>query len=749
MKRLFSSRLTGPLLVIIFILFANGLYLLHLTNPNPVNTQSGLATSSSRFIKGEDTIDPNDGTTTQALGHLAANDLLHGHMPWWNYNEQVGAPLMGDMQSASLFPLTLILELSNGLLYFHIILELIAGLATYFLLKKLGLRRFSAVTFGIVFGLNGAFAWFGSPNFNPIAFLPLLVLGIEIVYDSAIHQKKRGWILITCALALSLYAGFPEEAYLDGLLAGLWFLARLIQIRHTYWRQFLLKSVTGAIVGLLLAAPLLIAFLSYINHAFIGDHAGLADTYLPYLSLPMLVFPYIYGQVYNFPNYDPTGRLGIIWGNVGGYITLSLIFFAAMSLFDKSRRLLKYILLAWVLLLASRIYGLPVFDHVLNLIPGMSKVAVYRYSEPALEFAGIMLAAFGFDKLIRSKIVAKRPVAIVCVSLLVISFVLVLVAMKQENLIKLAPHHHLIFLAVLVWSLGGLALIALSLLGPFRYRRFICSAVVIADAMVMFMVPQFSAPRTIIIDTTPVSFLQSHLGNYRFFSLGPIQPNYGSYYNIASIDTNNLPLAKRWTNFMTKSLDPAVNPASFDGADAPSSGSLSPKDIFLSRIKSYEYVGVKYLATFPDTLTASEVTKANLKSVFNSPVSSIYQLPNPEPYFSINSSSCQITKIYNKASLSVDCKKPASLVRREIYSSGWKAKTGNTNLAIKQSGPLFQSVELPAGVHTINFNYLPPHIYIGLILFITGLVFTIFIYLKSPLQNYILKQIESSPNFKK
>jgi hypothetical protein len=747
MKRLLSSRLTGPLLVFIFILLSNGIYLVHFSNPNPVNTQSGLATSSSQFIKGEDTIDPNDGTTTQALGHLAANDILHGHMPWWNYDEQVGAPLMGDMQSASLFPLTLILELSNGLLYFHIILELIAGIATYFLLKKLGLRRLTAVTFGVAFGLNGAFAWFGSPNFNPIAFLPLLILGIEIAYDQAIHEKKRGWLLITCALALSLYAGFPEEAYLDGLLAGLWFVARLIQIRHTYWKQFLLKGAVGAVVGLLLAAPLLIAFLSYINHAFIGDHAGLADTYLPYLSLPMLVFPYIYGQVYNFQSYDPTGRLGIIWGNVGGYITLSLIFFAGISLFDKSRRLLKYILLAWILLLAARIYGLPVFDHILNLIPGMSKVAVYRYSEPALEFAAIMLAAFGFDKIIKAKRVVKKQVIMVCSTLLVISVILALVAMKQEDLIKLAPHHHLIFLAVFAWSLIGLVLIILALLSSYRYRGLICSAVIIADVMVMFMIPQLSAPRTIKVDTSPVSFFHNHLGTYRMFSLGPIQPNYGSYYGIASIDTNNLPLAKNWTNYMTKSLDPAVNPASFDGVDAPSPGNLSPKDVFLSRIKSYEYVGVKYLATFPDTLSATEISKADLKPVFNSTVASIYKLPDPQAYFS--SSSCQVTKVYNKASLIVNCIKPGSLLRREIYSPGWSAKIGNTSLAVKQSGPLFQSVEIPAGKYTIDFNYLPPHIYIGLILFLIGIIITLFIYLNAPLKGYVLRQIESSPNFKK
>ena len=52
-------------------------------------------------------IDPNVGFITQSLGHLAALDILHGHLPWWNYFEGLGQPLAGEMQSAALFPLTL------------------------------------------------------------------------------------------------------------------------------------------------------------------------------------------------------------------------------------------------------------------------------------------------------------------------------------------------------------------------------------------------------------------------------------------------------------------------------------------------------------------------------------------------------------------------------------------------------------------------------------------------------------------
>src|ERR1035437_8473724 len=112
MHRLLKSRFAGPIIIISFVLLANIIFLSGLTNENPFNIRSELfVTSSKQIINGQDTLDPNDGTITQALGHTAAEQVLHGHMPWWNYDEQVGAPLAGDMQSAALFPLTLILSL--------------------------------------------------------------------------------------------------------------------------------------------------------------------------------------------------------------------------------------------------------------------------------------------------------------------------------------------------------------------------------------------------------------------------------------------------------------------------------------------------------------------------------------------------------------------------------------------------------------------------------------------------------------
>jgi hypothetical protein len=721
LKRLLRSRFGGPIIIIVAVLLANALYIVRFTNPNPINTQTGLLISQSKLRGGINTIDPNDGTTTQALGHAAASQLLHGHLPWWNYDEQVGAPLAGDMQSAAFFPLTFVLALGSGLLYFHITLEIIAGIATYLLLIRLGLRKITAVTFGIIFALNGTFAWFGSPNFNPVAFLPLLILGIEVAYDKAVHKQKRGWLLIVIALAFSLYAGFPEVAYLDGLLAGLWAAVRLIQLRHGVWRTFLAKLLGGALVGLLIASPILIAFLGYLHHAYIGDHATLANAAAGYTGLPMLIFPYIFGTIGGYSSFDPSGTLPVIWGNVGGYVTLPLIFFTLIGLFGKSWRFLKIFLAAWILIMIARAYGLPGLSHVLNLIPGLSKVAIYRYVQPSVEFAAVVLAAFGFEQVVLSKKNNWRHVYLTTACLVLLSGLLLAVANKQERLLHTAPHHALILLGSLAWSVGCLTAIIVSLRGSLKYRKIICSVVLVADAMLMFATPQLSALRTAKIDTKPVAFLQSHLSSYRAFSLGPLQPNYGSYYGIASINTNNLPLSRNWTDYITRSLDPAANPAAFSGADPTKPGVVSPKDAFLTNLDAYRYLGVKYLITSPHLLSKTDVHTTDLKLVSTSPAGKIYELPDPQPYFEITKGACSITPL-NKAKLTVHCNQPAQLLRRELYSPGWSAKADNLPLAVTRNGPLFQSVKIPHGNYTVYFNYLPPYMFIGLAMFTVGVL---------------------------
>ena len=228
-SRLRGSRLrlsadTWALLAIVAaVVVANLPYLLGFLDPNPLDHRSGLTSAiTAGWLAGKPTIDPSNGFTSQAIGHLAALDVLHLRLPWWNPYEATGMPLLGETQAAALFPPTLLTAFSNGQLYEHVLLEMIAGICTYRLLRRIRVTRPAAIAGGIAFALNGKFAWFADATVNPLPFLPMLLLGIERAFEMTRARRRGGWRLIAVAGALTVYAGFPEVAYIDVLMAVFW-----------------------------------------------------------------------------------------------------------------------------------------------------------------------------------------------------------------------------------------------------------------------------------------------------------------------------------------------------------------------------------------------------------------------------------------------------------------------------------------------------------------------------------------------
>ncbi|HZC05085.1 MAG TPA: hypothetical protein VE338_05535, partial [Ktedonobacterales bacterium] len=398
--------------------------LLGLTHPDALGYTAALGTTTPGFAPGYSTIDPNIGFTSQALGTQAAQQWFSGHVPWWNPYEGVGMPLAGEMQSAAFFPLTLLLIAPWGQTVFHLCLQIIAGVATYYLLRQLRLSRTAALTGAVLFEFNGVFAWLANAVVNPIPFLPLLLLGVERAFVSAhaatpadetpadetpAGERTRlplarglwrvateGWVWIAIALALSLVAGFPEVAFLDGLLAVVWVVARLIALRGWLARgRFALKVGIGFVVGAALTAPLLVAFVQYLREANSGLHTlGTSALDLPPLTLVQLVHPYVYGAI---SQYTLIPGLLIAWGNIGGYLGATVAFLALMGVFARRELTLRLALATWIALAIGRTMGVEPFAFLMNKIPLMNTVAVYRYINASWIMAAIILAAFALD----------------------------------------------------------------------------------------------------------------------------------------------------------------------------------------------------------------------------------------------------------------------------------------------------------------------------------------------------------------
>src|SRR3954451_18591395 len=503
------------------VVIANSPSLLGVVDANPLGPRSGLVSSATPgWLPGERAADPNDGFASQALGHRAALDWIHLRTPWWNPYEGTGAPLAGEMQSGALFPPTLLTMFPNGQLYERVLLEILAGLASYLLLRRLSLGRWASATAGIAFALNGTFAWLAHAPINAVAMLPAMLLGVELAYSASLTGRRGGWWLIALTGAASFYAGFPELTYIGGLLGVCWFAWRCGCLHREHVHAFARKAACGAIVAVLLSAPLLVASLGYVAEASLGGHSGsrAGDTHLPGHALSQLVLPYVYGPIFAFG--DPELRLTEIWGHVGGFLSTSLLVLAVVGLFSRGRRGLRLMLLGWIVLTLARIYGEPhLLSEVIGLLPGMSRVAFYRYGMPALELAVIVLAAIGLDEVARGRVPHRRLAGVTSIMVAAVA-VAAVGARPLAGQLGGGFSDHRYLAGSAAWGAATvLAVAGAAMLRDARARICLASLVVAVDALVLFALPQGSSPRAVSVDLAPVRFLQRHLGTSRFFTL--------------------------------------------------------------------------------------------------------------------------------------------------------------------------------------------------------------------------------------
>ena len=106
----------------------------------------------------------------------ASREIRQGRLPLWDPHAWAGAPLLGNPQSALLFPLTAltyILPLPLALTLISILKVPAAGLAMYGLLRLIALRPLAALVGALSFMLSGPLVvWLQWPYATTIVFFP-------------------------------------------------------------------------------------------------------------------------------------------------------------------------------------------------------------------------------------------------------------------------------------------------------------------------------------------------------------------------------------------------------------------------------------------------------------------------------------------------------------------------------------------------------------------------------------------------
>lgn len=656
-RRCVASPDALPLAVVVaIVVLANSPVLSGAVTNNPLQLFAGLTSAPlHQLLPGQPTIDPNAGTTAQALGHLVTSDWIRGHIPWWNPYEGLGMPLAGEMQSGAFFPPVALISSPFGFALLRMVLETTAGVSTYLLARRLGLVRAAAATAAVAFELCGTFAWFDHAAANPVAFLPMGLLGIERARRAAISGRRRGWELLAVAMAGSLLAGFIEVSYIDGLLVGVWALVRLGSLEGQQRWRLVTKSVTGAAVAVVIAAPALVSFGDFLAHANVGGHSGVFSHYaLPPAGLIQLVLPYGLGPIFGLQDKaNPTLMAGL-WGDVGGYLAPALITAAVIGVGGRRLRPLRVALALWTAIALAKTFGFPVIAGAVTHLPLLSSIAFYRYAPPSWEMAVAMLAAFGIDDIATTS-ASRRLVLGAGIG----TGAVVLAATGGAWPIlssSTGTHPHLYVVVSAVLGIAGVVVVARAglacttrrpvhersgrgtrfsrLSGPAgvdepsggatrpgagstrsraggtrsrdggtqsragahgRRAAAFAAGAVAGEALVLFAAPFASAPRPAPVDLAAVRYLQAHVGLDRVTTLGPLHPNFGSMFQIPEIGVSDLPVPSAYTSYVHSHLATNLGTLPFTGTTTAHPAEGGPGQQLTEHLQAYEAVGVRYV----------------------------------------------------------------------------------------------------------------------------------------------------------
>jgi len=713
-------------LIVAAVVAANIFYLVGIANIDPISWTAGISRILCNVTCGRPMIDPNVGYLTQPLGHLAAMDLLHGHLPWWNHFEGLGQPLAGEMQSAALFPLVLLFALPSGLLWFHMSLEIIAGLSTYFLARRLSMPVVAATCVGVLFALNGTIAWLGNAVLNPVAFLPMLLLGIEMIFDGVKGGSRKGWYVAAIALALSLYAGFPEVAYFDGLFCAGWAAVRFFSVARPDRLLAARRLCLAGVVGLLLSLPILVPFYDFMKVANVGGHAAGGDsaTHLANHAISMFIDPYVYGLIFANPNASPA------WGGIGGYFTFSAFALALLGLFGARLRPLRIFLGAWALVGTLSIFNVEHLRQAWNILPLASSAELSRYLMPSCEMAIVVLAGLGimdFAKDRRAKRLFTTTTVVALAALLLAAY-----AAHSWN-DGLTHSTKTRFVYIVLDALPFVAALMLLVVGRLHARRYaplLVALVVAGESLLMFQVPTVGGAKKIVIDTTPIQYLQAHQGQDRFLDLGILTANWASQFNLKSLSAIDLPFPNTFASLISTQLYPGFTPVNQFVIHGGMTGITAQEDEVALHIKAYEGASVKYLLAPNSIVLLPQLTSLGVKRVYEDSIVAIYQLPTTRPYYSSASSSCTVTST-NDDDATVSCPKGGStLVRTELFMAGWHASVNGKSVPITKSDGAYQSITVPSGTSSVTFSFMPAHEELALLAALLAALFTLYTWLR-------------------
>jgi len=212
----------------------------------------------------------------------AGRAVASGHFPLWNPYAFAGAPFFANPQTALLFPLTWLAYVLPATLAITLIMVLklsVAGVGLYAFLRLLAVRPLISAVGAVSFMLNGALVmWLGWAVGSAMAMLPWLFAASEWLRQ---RGGRRAIAALALAVAVSIFAGYPQITAVALLVTGAWALVRAPATRRPW--SFLGAWASGAVIGGALAAVQILPFLEYLGESAVYAYRA---QWMPVMAAP-------------------------------------------------------------------------------------------------------------------------------------------------------------------------------------------------------------------------------------------------------------------------------------------------------------------------------------------------------------------------------------------------------------------------------------------------------------------------------
>lgn len=339
---------------------------------------------------------------------MVANLIRSGRLPVWTKQLCSGYPLAGAPSDPIGLALFTLLPPVVALDLLIVLLLLVSAHGTYGLARRFGADRSGAVLAGLGFAGSGYIA----AQLQHLAIMSTIMwfpVGLLLI-DRAILSKRRGVPLALLGLlyANQVLAGFPQSAYICGLVYGVFAVFRALSTRETPGGlRAALAAVAGVAAALLLgAAAGAVVLLPLAELTRVSGYLASRDyrwaTYTNFWPRNFFTFfiPYINGDASDLSYVGPTPFIESY-----GYVGLATVLLAIYGGIRERRRPLGAFFVLMTLAAFALVLGprTPFYYAAYLTVPGLSQFRAPTRFMVVVELGLVLLAAIGLTRLRREQ----------------------------------------------------------------------------------------------------------------------------------------------------------------------------------------------------------------------------------------------------------------------------------------------------------------------------------------------------------